>query len=100
MQSDWQVYIVCCRDGTLYTGITTDLARRLVAHNSGKGGARYTRSRRPVALVFSEPAASRSAAARREWEIKRMPVAEKRAIVDRHGVPPLPEDSPNRRTKI
>jgi putative endonuclease len=81
MRSEWQVYMVCCRDGTLYTGITTDLVRRLAEHNSEKGGARYTRSRRPVVLVFSEPAASRSAAAQREWQIKKMTAAQKWAII-------------------
>jgi len=81
MKSAWHVYIVSCRDGTLYTGITTDLSRRLAAHNSGKGGARYTRSRQPVNLVFSEPADSRSAAAQREWRIKQLTVAQKMALI-------------------
>jgi putative endonuclease len=81
MASEWRVYIVRCRDGTLYTGISTDLNRRLAAHNSGKGGARYTRARRPVELIFSEAAISRSAAARREWEIKRMTLAQKMALI-------------------
>ena len=81
MQSEWQVYIVRCRDGTLYTGITTDLIRRLATHNSEKGGARYTKARRPVQLVFSEPAISRSAATRREWQIKRMTVAQKLTLL-------------------
>jgi len=83
MKSEWQVYIVSCRDGTLYTGITTDLPRRLAEHNSGKGGARYTRSRQPVKLVFSEPADSRSAAAQREWQIKQMTVAQKLGLIGR-----------------
>lgn len=82
ISSPWLVYIVCCRDGTLYTGITTDLVRRLAAHNTGKGGARYTRTRRPVALVYSEPAASRSEATRREGRIKAMTTAQKRALID------------------
>ena len=81
MQREWHVYIVRCRDGTLYTGITTDLVRRVADHNSGKGGARYTRSRRPVALVFSEAAVSRSAATRRELEIKRLKRKQKLAII-------------------
>jgi len=81
MPSEWQVYIVRCRDGTLYTGITTELSRRLAAHNSGKGGARYTRARRPVKLLFAEPASSRSAAARREWQIKQMTVAQKIELI-------------------
>lgn len=72
MPSDaWWVYVVRCRDTTLYTGITTDPAARLAAHNSGKG-ARYTRSRRPVELVHLEPAADRPSAQRREAAIKRL----------------------------
>lgn len=77
----WYVYIVCCNDGTLYTGITTDLERRIASHNSGKGGAKYTRSRRPVSLVYAEPAASRSEAAKREYDIKQLPLPEKCLLV-------------------
>lgn len=87
MKREWHVYIASCRDGTLYTGITTDLCRRLAAHNSGKGGARYTRSRRPVTLVFSEPADSRSTAAQREWQIKKMTVAQKLALIQLQQIP-------------
>lgn len=76
----WFVYILRCRDGTFYTGITTDLARRLAQHNKGPLGARYTRTRRPVALVYAEPADSRSAAARREYQLRRMSAAAKRAL--------------------
>jgi putative endonuclease len=68
----WFVYLARCADGSLYTGITTDLAARLEAHNRGKG-ASYTRSRLPVALAYSETAESRSAALKREAQIKRMP---------------------------
>lgn len=84
----WFVYILRCRDGSLYTGITTDLARRLAEHNAGRAGARYTRSRRPVTLAYAEPAVSRSAAARREFELKQLPPAAKRALIARsapHG---------------
>ena len=52
--SSWYVYIVRCNDGTLYTGITKDLERRLAEHNSPKGGAKYTRTRKPVTLVYFE----------------------------------------------
>lgn len=79
--SSWFVYIVSCSDGTLYTGITTDLERRMAEHNSEKGGARYTRSRQPVHLVYREAVESRSEAARREYRIRRMPAAEKRSLV-------------------
>ena len=64
------VYIVRCADGTLYTGWTTDVARRVAEHNAGRG-ARYTRQRGPVALVYSEAQPDRAAAMRREEEIKR-----------------------------
>ena len=64
-------YIVKCCDNTLYTGWTTDLDRRIEAHNSGKG-AKYTRSRLPVELIYRENAADKSAALRREAAIKRL----------------------------
>ena len=75
----WAVYILECADGTLYTGATTDPERRLAEHNAGRG-ARYTRARRPLTLVYVEPAADRSAALRREAAIKRLPRAGKRAL--------------------
>jgi putative endonuclease len=65
-----------CRDGSLYTGCTNDLAGRLERHRAGRG-ARYTRSRLPVRLVFSEPAQDRSAALRREAALKQLTRAEK-----------------------
>jgi putative endonuclease len=69
----WNVYIVRCADGSLYTGIAKDLERRVTEHNSDNTlGAKYTRARRPVELVYSEHFDSRSDAARRESEIKRM----------------------------
>jgi len=77
----WYVYMVRCSDGTLYTGIAKDLEKRIAAHNSGKDGARYTRSRRPVALVYAEEVESRSAAARLEYRIKRLPLAKKQLLV-------------------
>ena len=78
----WHVYVARCRDGTLYTGITTDPARREAAHNAGRG-ASYTRSRRPVRLVHLEPAAGRAAALRRELAIKRMSRTEKERLLSR-----------------
>jgi putative endonuclease len=65
----WYVYIVRCRDSSLYTGITIDVERRVAQHNSGDG-AKFTRSRRPVALVRMEACASESKARKREAEIK------------------------------
>jgi putative endonuclease len=77
----WFVYILCCADGTLYTGITTDLERRLREHNAGRSvGARYTRARRPVTLVHAETVASRAEAARREAAIKRLDRQSKQAL--------------------
>ena len=78
----WHVYIVRCADRTLYTGVARDLAARIEAHNEGRG-AKYTRSRRPVKLVYQEPAADRSAALRREHAIKRLTRAEKEALTRR-----------------
>ncbi len=75
------MYIARCADDTLYTGITTDITRRMKAHNTGKTpGARYTRSRLPVALVYQEEAPSRSAAARREAAIKKLERSKKLAL--------------------
>jgi len=76
----YYVYILECADGTLYTGWTRDIPRRLAAHNSGKG-AKYTRSRRPVRLAWWEAQPDRSAALRREAAIKRMAREEKLAMI-------------------
>lgn len=73
-------YILYCSDGTLYTGWTNDLSRRLSVHNSGKG-AKYTRSRRPVSLAWFETFEDKSSAMRREQEIKKMSRAEKFALI-------------------
>jgi len=79
--SVWYVYMLACADGTLYTGITTDPARRVAEHNgNGTLGARYTRSRRPVELVYVEAAANRADATRREAAIKRLDRARKLAL--------------------
>lgn len=81
----WYVYILRCADGTLYTGSTTDVEKRVKTHNSGKG-ARYTRSRLPVEVVYRESAADRSEALRREAAIKTLSRAEKlRLIESREG---------------
>jgi putative endonuclease len=70
-----------CADGSLYTGITTDIVRRVAEHNgAGPLGARYTRARRPVQLVHVEVAADRAEAARREWAIKQLDRARKLAL--------------------
>ena len=75
------VYILKCADGTLYTGWTTDLERRLRAHNSGQG-ARYTRGRRPVRLVYSEEQPARSAAQKREAAIRRLSRTDKLKLIE------------------
>lgn len=76
--------MVRCQDTTLYTGITTDVTRRVAEHNgAGKvAGAKYTAARRPVTLVYSEAAADKSAAARREYEIRTLSRREKLALCD------------------
>jgi putative endonuclease len=77
----WWVYVLRCADGSLYTGITTDVDRRITEHNGdGAAGARYTRSRRPVRLVYVEPAADRAEATRRELAIKRLDRERKLAL--------------------
>lgn len=74
------MYILLCNDGSLYTGITRDLCTRVAAHNAGTG-ARYTRSRLPVALVYQESALDRGEASRREWKLKRMKRQAKLALI-------------------
>lgn len=81
MPSTWHVYMVECADGTLYTGITTDLDRRIVEHNDSVKGARYTRAKRPVSLVYSEQCPDRSLASKREYELKQLSREEKLALI-------------------
>jgi putative endonuclease len=77
---EFSVYLLRCRDGSLYAGITTDLERRLREHNAGRGAA-YTRSRLPVTLVYDEPTPDRSTALRREAAIRRLDRRHKLALV-------------------
>lgn len=79
--SKWHVYIVRCSDDSLYTGIARDVEARVQTHNAGKG-ARYTRSRLPVTLVYQEPAADRSAALKREYAIKQLASDDKKRLAD------------------
>ena len=82
----WFVYMLLCADGTLYTGVATDVQRRLREHNDdARLAARYTRSRRPLTLVYSEPAADRAAACRREAQIKRLPRRAKQQLIAAAG---------------
>ena len=83
MATHWYVYILSCSDQTLYTGITTDLERRLLEHNHGARGARYTRARRPVELIYHESAADRSYASKREYAIKRLTQQQKQLLITR-----------------
>ncbi len=90
--TSWFVYILRCADQSYYTGITTDLARRIAEHNGGtagtnsatksNAGARYTRSRRPLELVYSEACVDRSAALKREYAIKRLSRSKKAELAD------------------
>lgn len=77
----YYVYILKCGDGTFYTGWTNDLEARLNAHREGRG-AKYTRGRRPLELVYSEELPSKSEAAKREYQIKRMTRQQKELLID------------------
>ncbi len=77
----WFVYVVKCSDGSLYCGITTDTSRRIHEHNFTKKAAKYTRSRRPITLVFSSVPMSRSVAASVEAKFKKLPTHKKRALI-------------------
>jgi putative endonuclease len=76
----WQVYILKCKDGSLYTGIAINLTERIAAHNQGTG-AKYTRGRLPVELVYSETAADRSTASKREAAIKKLSRTDKLMLI-------------------
>ena len=80
--SNWFVYVVRCSDNSLYTGVTTDPVRRLRQHNGELvGGAKYTRARRPVELVWDEQHADRSSATQREYAIKQMTLQQKAQLI-------------------
>lgn len=84
MEATWYLYILLCGDGTLYTGITTDVERRFAAHCSGKG-ARYTRGRGPLAIAYRECCGTHSQALRREAFVKKMTREEKLELMNREG---------------
>ena len=77
----WFIYLLRCSDTSLYTGITTNLSQRLHEHNHTDKGAKYTRGRRPVNLVYQEKLLSRSEASKREYQIKQMKKSEKEQMV-------------------
>lgn len=84
MEKGWKLYILRCGDGSLYTGITNNLEKRLEAHRAGKG-AKYTRGRGPLELVYREDCADHSAALKREIEIKALPREEKLKLIENPG---------------
>lgn len=80
--SAWYVYILQCADNSLYTGITTDIQRRINEHNNSRKGAAYTRTRRPVTLVYFEQTSSRSYALKKEHAIKQLTREQKLLLID------------------
>ena len=80
MESNWYLYILRCKDDTLYTGITTDEEKRLEAHRTGKG-AKYTRGRSPLELVYRESCGSHSDALKREHQVKMLTREEKQNLI-------------------
>lgn len=84
MEDKWYVYILLCGDGTLYTGTTNDVPRRLQMHRSGRG-AKYTRGRQPLELVYTEVCEDHSQALKREWQIKQLPRAEKEKLIKKES---------------
>jgi len=83
--SDWSLYILECKDGSLYTGVTTDLERRLRKHNQG-AGSKYTRTRRPVKLVYNELIGNELLAKKREIEVKKLSRQNKLRLI-KYSVP-------------
>ena len=83
MESIWYLYILRCGDGSLYTGITTDVEKRLEAHRAGKG-AKYTRGRSPLELAYREECGSHSEALKREFQVKGLPREEKLHLIQNY----------------
>ena len=81
-KTSYFTYMVRCSDNTLYTGITTDLARRIEEHNNSYKGAKYTKARRPVSLVYSEKHSDRSSASKHEYRIKKMSREAKNLLIN------------------
>jgi len=77
------VYILECSDGSLYTGITTDVSKRLDEHNTSSKGAKYTKARRPVKLLYQESASDRSIASKREYAIKKLSRIQKLKLIEK-----------------
>jgi len=81
-EKNWFVYMLRCADNSLYTGITTDITRRLEEHNAKKSISRYTRARQPVELVYHETVESRSEAGKREVQLKKLKKADKELLIE------------------
>jgi len=77
----WYVYLLRCNDNSLYAGITTNIERRLHQHNNTKLGAKYTRAKRPVTLVFIESAIDKSSASKREYQLRKLSKVKKEQLV-------------------
>lgn len=86
-EKSWKLYILRCGDGTLYTGITTDVPRRLAAHRSGKG-AKYTRGRGPLELVYQQRCGTHSEALKRELEMKALSRSQKEEFLAEMAMKP------------
>ncbi len=82
MDKKWYMYVVECADGTFYTGITTDITRRLNEHNYGSRGAKYTKSRRPVKLRLTQECHNHSSALKEEYKFKKLTRKQKKEIID------------------
>ena len=80
----WFLYVVHCSDGTLYTGVTTDIGRRIHEHNTGSRGAKYTKTRRPVRLIYRVGFENRSIAQRAEHKFKKLTRKQKNEVINEH----------------
>ena len=90
---EWHLYVLLCADGTYYTGITTDLKRRLDEHNKTRRGAKYTRTRRPTQMVHTEgPFLSRSLSQKAEYKFKSLTRKQKEKVINEQLRPEAPED--------
>lgn len=87
MSKSWYVYMIEADNGSLYTGITTDVSRRFNEHAGSPRGARYFNGRRPTAIRYVEPFCDRSSASKREYLIKSLTAKQKRQLIDQSGVP-------------
>ena len=83
VSGDFSLYIIRCADGSLYTGISTDVARRILEHENGKRGARYLRGRGPLKLEYAEAVGNRSAASRAEYIVKQLDAKSKEELISR-----------------